>query len=120
MSLTDWTEQDTEHALRVWEEYQRHHGVSAQQGLAVGIDPDTGRVWFGTSASAIRKELIAGPVRGSVHSVLRGMVRIRPRASSCSNRQRTVSCQVANFRPLSRFSKWDRDARASAAWPKRC
>ena len=62
MSLTDWTEQDTERALRAWEEYQRHHDVSSQQGQAVGIDPDTGRVWFGASAGAIRKELDAGNI----------------------------------------------------------
>lgn len=62
MSLTDWTEQDTERALRAWDEYQRHNDVSAQIGQTVGIDPDTGRVWFGASASAIRKELDASKV----------------------------------------------------------
>jgi len=59
MAPSGWTEQDTERALRAWEEYQRHHDVSTQKGQAVGIDPESGRLWFGESARAIRKALDA-------------------------------------------------------------
>jgi hypothetical protein len=53
MPLTIWTEADTAKASEVWAEYQRQHDVSARIGQAVGIDPVSGRVWFGESAKDI-------------------------------------------------------------------
>ena len=50
---TDWTEADTQRALQFWEEYQKHHDVSALTGQAVGIEPKSGRVFFGESAKEI-------------------------------------------------------------------
>jgi hypothetical protein len=57
MSANGWTEEDTARALHVWEEYQRQYDVSSKRGQAVGIDPVSGRVWFGESAKAIRQQL---------------------------------------------------------------
>ena len=48
-----WTEADTAKACQIWSDYQRTHDVSALQGQAVGIDPASGRVWFGESAKDI-------------------------------------------------------------------
>ena len=45
-----WTDADTERAKEIWAEYQRTHDVSDRIGQAVGIDPMSGRVWFGESA----------------------------------------------------------------------
>lgn len=50
---TGWTDADTQKALQVWEEYQKMHDVSAMKGMAVGIEPKSGRVFFGESASDI-------------------------------------------------------------------
>ena len=50
---TDWTEEDTQRALRFWDEYQKTHDVSTLTGKAVGIEPKSGRVYFGDSASEI-------------------------------------------------------------------
>jgi hypothetical protein len=52
-----WTEADTARAMQIWEEYQRQHDVSARKGQAVGIDPVSGRVWFGESAKDIWRQL---------------------------------------------------------------
>jgi hypothetical protein len=52
-----WTEADTAQAREIWAEYQRQHDVSDRRGQAVGIDPISGRVWFGESAIAIREQL---------------------------------------------------------------
>jgi hypothetical protein len=53
MSVSHRTDVDVERAKQVWAEYQRQHDVSDRKGQAVGIDPESGRVWFGESASAI-------------------------------------------------------------------
>jgi hypothetical protein len=56
MSSLPWTEDDSARARRFWSEYQQRHDVSDRIGQAVGIDPDTGRVWFGESAIDIRRQ----------------------------------------------------------------
>ena len=43
------TSEDIRHAEAVWAEYQRTHDVSNQQGRTAGIDPESGRIWFGDS-----------------------------------------------------------------------
>ena len=53
MTETDWTAEDTARAKEVWAEYQRQHDVSHLHGKAVGIDPKSGKVWFGETATDI-------------------------------------------------------------------
>jgi hypothetical protein len=53
MSPSTWTDADTQRAKEFWAEYQRQHDVSALHGQSVGIDPVSGRVWFGKSATDI-------------------------------------------------------------------
>lgn len=55
-AATEWTEEDTQRALKFWEEYQKTHDVSALHGKAVGIDPDGRRVWFGEDARDVRRK----------------------------------------------------------------
>jgi hypothetical protein len=57
MSISTWTEADTARALEIWAEYQRQHDVSDRKGQAVGIDPATGRIWFGESATDIWRQM---------------------------------------------------------------
>lgn len=48
-----WTEADTARAGQIWADYQRANDVTGRIGQAVGIDPASGRVWFGHSAKDI-------------------------------------------------------------------
>jgi len=56
---SNWTEADTEKALQIWEEYQRQHDLSARKDQPVGIDPISGRVWFGESGLDIKRQMLA-------------------------------------------------------------
>jgi hypothetical protein len=60
MPDSPWTEADSRKALQIWADYQRQHDVSDRRGQAVGIDPASGRVWFGESAADIAAQLQAG------------------------------------------------------------
>ena len=53
MAVRDWTETETKRAQDVWAVYQRKHDVSDRIGQTAGIDPASGRVWFGESAKDI-------------------------------------------------------------------
>jgi hypothetical protein len=61
-----WTEAETAAAKRIWSEYQKAHDVSALAGQTAGIDPESGRIWFGASAleaaRKMREEAIDGPL----------------------------------------------------------
>jgi hypothetical protein len=48
---------DTEKAKQIWEEYERTHDLRGMEKLAVGIDPETGEVHFGTSMRDIGERL---------------------------------------------------------------
>lgn len=57
MSVSNWTDADTARALQVWAEYQKHQDVSGQTGQTDGIDAVSGRIWFGESATDIRRQM---------------------------------------------------------------
>ncbi len=57
MPATRLTEADVARAKEVWAEYQRQHDVSSRKGQAVGIDPFSGRIWFGESGVDIWRQL---------------------------------------------------------------
>lgn len=59
MSISTWTEAESQRAREIWTRYQREHDVSGLKGKAVGIDPVSGRVWFGDSALHIAQQLRA-------------------------------------------------------------
>jgi hypothetical protein len=46
-------------AQEVWAEYERTHDLRGMEMLAVGIDPDSREVFFGTSAKDIVQQLTA-------------------------------------------------------------
>jgi hypothetical protein len=56
MIASDWTPADSERARKFWADYQEQHDVSDRMGQAVGIDPKSGRVWFGASILDIRRQ----------------------------------------------------------------
>ena len=49
MSVTAWTDDDSLKAKQIWIEYQRQHDISSRIGQTAGIDPVSGRIWFGDS-----------------------------------------------------------------------
>lgn len=49
MSQVEWTESDSSKGKQIWLEYQRVHDLSGRIGQTAGIDPHSGRVWFGES-----------------------------------------------------------------------
>ena len=53
MKHSNWTEADSLNAKRIWVEYQKQHDITERIGQTAGIDPKSGRIWFGTSAIEI-------------------------------------------------------------------
>lgn len=59
MSTPAWTEADTAEAKRIWAEYQQEHDLSSRQGQAAGIEPASGRIWFGESGLDVVRKMRA-------------------------------------------------------------
>jgi hypothetical protein len=57
MIAAQWTDADTDRAIEFWNRYQRENDVSNRIGETAGIDPVTGRVWFGESAKDIWRQM---------------------------------------------------------------
>ena len=50
MKHSNWTAADSRKCKQIWAEYQKQHDMNDQIGQTAGIDPKTGRIWFGDSA----------------------------------------------------------------------
>ena len=57
MSIAHLTQEQTARALQIWADYQQQHDLSDRVGQAAGIEPVSGRVWFGESALDIRRQM---------------------------------------------------------------
>ena len=69
MTVDDWTDADTQKARQFWAEYQRQHDVSDRIGQTAGIDPASGRIWFGASAQDIVAQMDAAGVATPLYFV---------------------------------------------------
>ena len=69
MSATTWNEADTARAIQFWQEYQKNHDVTNRVGETAGIDPVSGRVWFGESAQDIGDQMEAEGVTAPFYAV---------------------------------------------------
>jgi hypothetical protein len=49
VGVSQWTETHSNRAHEIWSAYVRSHDVSNKIGQTAGIDPDSGRIWFGNS-----------------------------------------------------------------------
>ena len=49
MKHSNWVEADSTKAKQIWKEYQHQHDLSDRIGQTVGIDPESGSIWFGAS-----------------------------------------------------------------------
>jgi hypothetical protein len=53
MELSTWSAADSLKAKQIWTAYQQQHDLSQQFGQTAGIDPTSGRIWFGESIQDI-------------------------------------------------------------------
>jgi hypothetical protein len=53
MTVSSWTEADSNRAQEIWSEYRQRNDVSANAGQTAGIDPVSGRIWFGDSIQEV-------------------------------------------------------------------
>ena len=59
MSVAKSMPLDSDKAREIWAQYQRQHDVSDRIGQAVGVDPVSGRIWFGRKALDIARQMRA-------------------------------------------------------------
>ncbi|MDE0685791.1 MAG: hypothetical protein OXI63_22915 [Candidatus Poribacteria bacterium] len=53
MEHPSWTKADSRKCKQIWAEYQKQHDITERIGQTAGIDPKSGRIWFGDSISEI-------------------------------------------------------------------
>ena len=49
MTVSNWTQADSNRAQEIWSDYEQHRDLSEKAGQTAGIDPASGRIWFGQS-----------------------------------------------------------------------
>lgn len=49
MPTAKWSSADSVRAKQIWSDYERCNDVSGLTGQTAGIDPASGRIWFGDS-----------------------------------------------------------------------
>ena len=59
MKDAKWDPADSVKCQEIWEAYQREHDVSSRHGQTAGIDPKTGRIWFGESMKDVVEQRAA-------------------------------------------------------------
>jgi hypothetical protein len=53
------TRVDVERAKEIWADYCAHHDTSSLQGQTAAIEPLSGRIWFGESATDTWRQMTA-------------------------------------------------------------
>lgn len=53
MSVQHLTQSNSDRARQICKEYQAKHDLSSMRGLTAGIDPVSGRIWFGDSIEEV-------------------------------------------------------------------
>jgi len=67
MALVNWEESDSAKARQIWIDYQLQHDLSARIGQTAGIDPRSGRIWFGSSVRDIVSQRDAEGLRSPLY-----------------------------------------------------
>ena len=60
---------DVERARAIWDEYCRQHDTTALHGQTAGIEPASGRVWFGESATDVNRQKLAEGIDAPMYVV---------------------------------------------------
>lgn len=69
MTTATLNEMDAQVAEERWAEYCRTHDTLPMTGQTVGIDPVTGRMWFGESIPDVVEQRDAAGVRQPLHFI---------------------------------------------------
>jgi hypothetical protein len=85
MSASTWTDADTVRACRIWDEYQQSNNVASLVGQTAGIDPASGRIWFGDSAADIRRQRQLEGIDTPIYCVRVGYDYYLRKGNSCWN-----------------------------------
>jgi hypothetical protein len=56
MTVSTWTKDDSTRAKQVWSEYENCHDLSTMIGQTAGIEPSSGRIWFGDSIEDVVRQ----------------------------------------------------------------
>jgi hypothetical protein len=59
MATQSVTAVDVRRARQIWEEYSRSHDVTPLEEQTAGIEPNSGRVWFGDSPIEVHEKMVA-------------------------------------------------------------
>jgi hypothetical protein len=60
---------DIDRARAIWDEYQKHHDITSLIDQTAGIEPVSGRIWFGESAIDVHDKMIADGVDAPFYAV---------------------------------------------------
>ncbi len=66
MKTTTWTDESSAQAKQIWAEYQEQHNLAGLEGQTAGIDPASGRIWFGASV----RDVVARIEAEGIHAPL--------------------------------------------------
>jgi len=64
---------DVDRARAIWSDYCRSNDISALEGQTAGIEPVTGRIWFGESAIEVHDKMVADGVDMPFYAVRVGL-----------------------------------------------
>ncbi len=61
-----WDPADSAKCKQIWDDYQQEHDLSERYGQTAGIDPKTGRIWFGESMKDVVKQRAAEGLKNPI------------------------------------------------------
>ena len=72
MPVSTWTQADSDRAQALWADYQKRHDLSDKVGQTAGIDPASGRIWFGDSVQDVIEQRDAAAIDAPLFFVRAG------------------------------------------------
>jgi hypothetical protein len=60
---------DVDRAKAIWDDFQKQHDITPLIDQAAGIEPISGRIWFGESGLEIRKQMLADGIDAPFYCV---------------------------------------------------
>jgi hypothetical protein len=60
---------DVERARAAWSDYCRQHDITKLKGKTAGIEPVSGRIWFGDSAVDVHDKMLADGVNALAYFI---------------------------------------------------
>lgn len=60
---------DIERARALWDEYCQRHDTAPRHGQTAGIEPASGRIWFGDSAVDVHRQKVADGIDAPLYVV---------------------------------------------------